>query len=168
METRTVTVLLAISSLGCATHADSVCEDIGNCTTESSDQIQACQKQAKQLAAEASSSGCSSQFERYFSCADDHYECKGNVPTFLGCESARDALDTCLAQARANNSCGALSMLLALCPGELPPASSAPPAPCSAAEVCSSRCYLSSVADVCRPEPLQLTQAGRCAQLCPL
>jgi hypothetical protein len=168
MKMRTVILLAAIACSACASHAESVCENIGNCTTQSSDQIQACQKQVKQLAKEAAASGCSSQYEGYFSCADERFACKGNVPTFLGCESARASLDSCLEGARASTSCGQLSAKLSLCPGDLPaPAPSMPPSPCGEAEVCSSRCYLDFVSEVCRPEPLQLSQAAKCAQQCP-
>jgi hypothetical protein len=41
------------------------------------------------------------------------------------------------------------------------------PAPCGTAEVCASRCYLDAVADVCRPQPVQLTNYTACAKACP-
>lgn len=154
---------------GCDTHADSVCQDIGYCRSQSDDQVQTCKSNAKQLAAEAGSSGCSAQYESYFACADDKYDCKGNVPTFTGCEMARTELDACLAEGRAQNACGELESSLAQCPGggTGTPDPSTPPAPCGAAEVCSARCYLDNVTDPCRPQPVQLTGAGHCAQQCP-
>ena len=153
----------------CDTHADSVCQDIGYCRSLSDDQVQTCKSDAKQLAAEARGSGCSAQYDSYFACADDKYDCKGNVPTFTGCEIARTALDECLANGRAHNACGELESRLAQCPGNVngTPDPSIPPAPCGAAEVCSARCYLDDVRDVCRPLPVQLTEAEQCAQRCP-
>jgi hypothetical protein len=168
MPMRTTMLLLAFASAACATHAESVCQDIGYCTTQSSDQVHSCELQVKQLALEASAAGCSSQYDAYFACADDRYDCKGNVPTFEGCESARAALDSCLAAGRANNACGELAARLAQCSGESSPDPSAPPGPCGAAEVCSSRCYLNSMPNVCLPQPTQLAQALQCVQSCPL
>jgi hypothetical protein len=168
MRMHIMALLLPLASAACGTTADSVCQDIGNCRSESDDQVKACQAEAKDLASEASASGCSSPYSAYFSCADDRYECNGNLPAFAGCESARAALDACLSQARAQNACGELANGLAQCPAGGPPDSATPPAPCGAAEVCTSRCYLDSVTDVCRPLPLQLTQAAQCAQQCPL
>jgi hypothetical protein len=139
---------------------------VGYCTTQSDAQVQACKDQAQQLGDESSASGCSSQYSAYYSCADNAYTCNGNVPTFPECDSDRAALDTCLEQGRAKNSCGALEKALATCPttGTPPPIL---PAPCRAAEVCASSCYLAAVPDVCRPQPLQLTEFTACAERCP-
>ncbi len=168
MEIRATVLLLALVSAACGTHAASVCQDISYCTTQTSDQEHACEVQVKQLATEAAASGCSSQYDAYFACADDRYECKGNVATFDGCEAAHRGLDSCLAQARGSNACGQLANQLAECSTEGPPDPSAPPAPCDVAGVCAARCYLDSVPNVCLPQPLQLSQAFQCAQLCPL
>jgi hypothetical protein len=172
MKLRMIILFLLLASAGCATHAESVCEHIANCTTQSLEQLHTCQVQVKQLAAEASASGCSSQYESYFACADDRYECRGNIPTFDGCERSRSALDSCLEGARANNSCGQLASKLARCPSPSStdpsaPPDPAPPAACGAAELCAARCYLDNVTDVCLPQPGQLAQAFRCGQLCP-
>ena len=166
---RWIAIVFGALAGACDSHADSVCHDIGYCRTLSDDQVQTCKTDAKQLATEARSSGCSAQYESYFACADDKYDCKGNVPTFSGCEAARTALDTCLAQARARNACGELESRLAQCPGNVTgtPDPSTPPAPCGAAEVCSARCYLDNVTDPCRPQPIQLAGAEQCAHRCP-
>jgi hypothetical protein len=153
-------LMLLVLATACATHADNVCEDLGLCRAQTDDQITACQTEAKALAVEARSSGCGGQFDGYFSCADDHYVCKGNVPSFAGCESLRGSLDTCLAAARDKNSCGRLTTQLAGCPGQGSPT-------CGATELCTSRCYLDNVANVCTPQPLELDRVAHCVQQCP-
>lgn len=166
MRPRIHSLFVLLISAGCSTHADSVCHQIGYCRTFTIDQVNTCKADVKTLAAEASSSGCSPQYDAYFACADDHYDCQGNVPTFNGCEGARAALDDCLANGRAMNACGELANALAAC-GEATPADpSLPPAPCGATEVCSSRCYLDNVTDVCFPQPIQLSRASQCSQQC--
>ena len=135
-----IAIVSGAVACACDTHADSVCQDIGYCRSLSDDQVQTCRTDAKQLATEAGGSGCSAQYDSYFACADDKYECNGNVPTFTGCEVARTALDTCLAQARAHNACGELEFRLAQCPGNVTgtPDPSTPPAPCGAGGVLST------------------------------
>jgi hypothetical protein len=174
MKLRILVPLFVLACAGCATNADSVCQDISYCTTQSSEQEHACEAQAKQLAREAAASGCSSQYNAYFACAADKYQCNGNVVSFPGCESARTALDSCLNAQRASNACGELASRLDQCPDAplIDPAPSDPsattPAPCGGAEVCSSRCYLDNVTNVCRPQPNELARAVQCAQQCPL
>jgi len=157
---------IVLAAAACSSHSDSVCNDIGYCRSLSDQQIGACQKEAKSLAREAKDSGCSLQFDAYFSCADDRYQCRGNTPVFPGCETARSALDDCLGQARSPNACGQLARLFAQCPGGTPEPSLLP-TPCGAAELCAVRCYLDAVPDVCRPKPTELVDASRCAQTCP-
>jgi hypothetical protein len=168
MPMRIHVLFITLIAAGCSTHAQSVCQDISYCRTLNTDQERACEMNAKQLAKEASSSGCSSQYDAYFACADDRYDCQGNVPTFTGCEMARADLDSCLAAGRADNACGALADSVNACGGGSPPDPSTPPAACTAADVCSARCYLDNVPDVCLPQPTQLTQAAQCSQQCPL
>jgi len=167
MRTR-ILLMLCLAGSACATSYDSVCYDIAYCTTLSNDEEQACEAQSGALKREAASSGCSGQFDAYFACAADHYQCNGNLASFPGCEGKFDALNACLAQGRANNACGELASRLAQCPGYIPPDPSVPLAPCGAAEVCSSRCYLGSVPDVCHPQPAEITDATRCSQTCPI
>lgn len=157
--------LFLLFAIACGTHAESVCEDVGLCRAQTDDQITACQNEAKSLELEARASDCGGPFDEYFSCADDHYLCTGNVPSFAGCELTRGLLDSCLSGARAQNSCGALAVRLAACPGK-PPANPTP-APCGATELCTSRCYLDDVADVCLPQPLELSEFAHCVQQCP-
>jgi hypothetical protein len=168
MKHRIIVLLLALVCVGCATHADSVCQSISYCTTQTADQEHACEMQVKRLAREAAPE-CSSKYEAYFACADDKYQCNGNVASFPGCQPARDALDSCMNAKRASNACGELASKLAQCPGAGTPSDpSVPPAPCGGAEVCSSRCYLDNVPDVCRPMPSEISRAIQCAQVCPL
>jgi hypothetical protein len=159
-------MFLALAS-ACATAPEKVCQDVGYCTTQSDAQVQACKDQAKQLGDESSASGCSSQYNAYFSCAEGAYTCTGNVPTFPGCDTDRAALDTCLEQGRAKNSCGTLETALTACPTTSTPPPPILPVPCSAAEVCASSCYLAAVSDVCRPQPMELTEYTACSQQCP-
>jgi len=160
---------LAIAALGlaaCSTHADNVCEDIGLCRSQSDDQIAACQAEAKTLTVEARASGCGTAVDLYFSCADAKYTCTRNVPSFPGCGGTHDSLDACLTAARDKNSCGVLAARLAACPSGSP-APSPVPAPCGASELCSSRCFLDDVADVCRPQAAELVRFAHCVQQCP-
>lgn len=159
-------LLAALIAAGCSTHAQSVCEKISFCRTLSTDQEHTCEANVKNLAQEASTSQCSPQYDAYFSCADDRYDCEGNVPSFPGCENARAALDDCLSAARANNACGNLSRALAACGEASPPAASEPLLPCGAAEICSADCYLQNVTDVCSPHPIELSGALQCAKQC--
>src|SRR5262249_9569340 len=166
MHPRIYLLLVPLISAGCSTHAQSVCQQIGYCRTYTTDQERTCEADVKALAAEASSSGCSPQYDTYFACADDHYDCQGNTPTFNGCDSARATLDDCLANGRALNACGELDNALAACGAGTPPDPFLPPAACGATEVCSARCYLDNVPDVCFPQPIQLSRATQCSQQC--
>jgi hypothetical protein len=160
---------LAIAALGlaaCSTHTDNVCEDVGLCRSQSDDQIAACQAEAKTLTIEARASGCGKVSDLYFSCADDHYVCTGNVPSFPGCDGLRAQLNSCLDAARAGNACGQLDSQLSACPSSSP-APDPVPAPCGATELCSSRCFLDDVADVCRAQPIELVNFAHCVQQCP-
>lgn len=160
--------LLAICVLAaaCGTHSDQVCEDIGLCRGQSDDQIAACQSEGKQLGIEARASSCGPDFDSYFACADASYACAGNVPSFSGCSSLRGSLDACLAAARDKNSCGQLDAKLAACPSATPSPDPVP-GPCGATELCSSRCFLDDVADVCRPQSIELVNFSHCVQQCP-
>jgi hypothetical protein len=146
-----------------ATPADSVCEDLSFCGGQTTDQLNACQKLAKSLRAEAATSKCSAQYDAYFSCAESAYDCQGNKALFPGCEAARAALDACLAQGRAGNACGQLEEKLAACPGRVAPVL---PAPCGAAEDCEARCYLDRVADACAPSRVELSAYASCTSQC--
>jgi hypothetical protein len=115
---------------------------------------------------EARSAGCGSQLDSYFVCADSAYVCNGNVPAFPGCGGLRTGLDLCLSSERAGTSCGVLDARLAACPSASPVPDPVP-APCGATELCSSRCFLDDVSDVCRPQPLELDDFAHCVQQCP-
>ena len=159
---------LALAAAACDSHAASVCQDIGYCTTQSDDQVSACKSEARQLSAEASRSSCDKAYADYFQCADDKYVCDGNTPGFPGCEAMRATLALCLVRGRANNACGELANRLAACPaadGGSPPDV---PQPCTDPGVCGARCYLDQVADVCAPTPRDLADYQRCAASCPL
>lgn len=156
---------LLLTTLACGTAADQVCEDVGLCRGQTDDQITACQQEAKALTVEARASGCGTQLEGYFGCADSRYACAGNVPSFPGCDALRAILDQCLASTRAGNSCGILDGKLAACPSGS--ATGFAPAPCSTIELCTSRCFLDSVSQVCRPQPVELVDFAHCVQQCP-
>jgi hypothetical protein len=160
---------LAIAALllaGCGTHANAVCEDIGLCRGQTDDQITACQTEAKSVLVESRAAGCGALADAFYSCADAHYACKGDTPSFTGCEGTRAAIDACLEKARANNSCGQLVARLVACPGAPPPGAPAPAA-CGLTELCASRCFLDNVADVCRPQSAELVRFAHCVQQCP-
>jgi hypothetical protein len=109
---------LLVGSLqaACNSHSDNVCENIANCAYGgSSDMIEGCQKQAKTLAAEAAASGCRPLYESYYQCADEHFACQGATAEFPGCDRNLNALQVCLADGRAQNTCGLLNTALAAC-----------------------------------------------------
>jgi hypothetical protein len=158
--------IAALSIAACDSHAANVCADIGYCTAQSDDQVEQCKAQAKDLAAEARAGNCAAQYDAYFDCANDHYQCNGDTPAFPGCDPARVALNACFDVARASNACGELAARLAKCAA----ANSSPAVPtaCAALGVCAAQCWLDSVADVCAPTPAELSAEARCAATCPL
>jgi hypothetical protein len=155
-------------------HTESVCQAIGFCITASSDDIAACDRETAVLHDAANASGCAALFDSFYACADERYDCEGNVPSFPGCEAARSLLRACLARDAAQNACGAIDAALAACAtagagapraGDATTATALPP-PCVGGSVCVARCYLDRVPDVCRPMPAQLSAALTCAQRC--
>jgi hypothetical protein len=155
---------------GCDSDAHRVCSDMTNCSHGGSDDYAtACRDQVDDLSHEATRSGCDTNYDAYFSCAEDHFECTGNRATFPGCEAPADALDRCLDAGRANNACGELETRLAACAGtSAGAANDGPPSlqPCTAHGVCLARCYLDSLADVCAPAPAELYAFSFCALSC--
>ena len=164
---------LGVGSLmlgGCESTAHRVCSDVTNCSHGGSDDyVTACRDEADDLAHEATRSGCSAAYDAYFSCADEHFECTGNKSTFPGCDAAAAVFDRCIDAGRASNACGELERRLAACPGESAGTRSADEPslePCTANGVCSSQCYLDSLADVCAPAPAELAAFADCAAHC--
>jgi hypothetical protein len=162
--------LLLPSIAGCPSHADNVCEDIGDCA-QGGDYvfIQGCQAQAQALATEASASGCGAEYDGYYACADASYDCTGITPTFAGCGGKLSALQSCLARGAAKNACGTLDAALAACGGGADAGagtSPTPGAPCGIGGVCEAQCYLDSVPDVCAPMPADLGSYTQCASQC--
>ena len=161
---------------GCDSHADNVCSDIGDCAQGGSYVfVEACQTQAQDLSNEANASGCGALYDDYYACADASYDCTGITPTFAGCDGKLAALESCLGKAEAKNACGMLDAALAACPGGADagaPAgvdagsSATPDPPCSIGGVCQAHCYLTSVANVCAPQPAELGAFSQCASQC--
>ena len=163
---------LCAALTGCDSKSDTVCQDIANCSHGGSDDwVTACQTQADDLADEAKTSGCKDAYDAYVTCAEDHFECTGNKSNFNGCDARKDALDTCLTSARAENACGELDAELTTCgtPSTQPsnsPADDATLEPCTTGGVCSARCYVDSIANVCAPTPTELSAFADCASHC--
>ncbi|MHB1844850.1 MAG: hypothetical protein ACYCWW_08470 [Deltaproteobacteria bacterium] len=166
--TRFSTLLWLIPlAAGCSSASDGVCQNLELCANQVG-QTAACQAAADDLGAEAADSGCGPEFDGYFGCANQAYQCQGNQPLFLGCEPKRAELDACLEAKRASNACGALATALAACPQEDAGSStSAVPSPCTASGVCAAHCYLSNVPNVCAPAPEALVLFEGCATACP-
>ena len=180
----------ALVAAACSSHADSLCEEIGDCSQGGdSDWIEACQSQAQDLAKEAATAGCGGAYDSYVRCADDAYVCRGNVAEFASqCANVRQRLDACLTAAHANDTCGALAARLARCssPPDTGDASAdggggdaaaaegdtragdggAPPDDCTAHGMCAARCYLDAVVDVCAPRPSELATVDDCSRRC--
>jgi hypothetical protein len=156
---------------GCESDADTVCTDIANCSHGGSDDyLTACRDENADLSHEATRSSCSAEYDAYFSCANKQFECRGNESVFPGCDAKLGALDACLAAGRADNACGELTAKLAACPSGAPAPNGSDGGasldPCTAAGVCSARCYLDSLADVCAPTAAELASFSDCTSHC--
>jgi hypothetical protein len=161
--------LLAALAAGCDSDADTVCGDIANCSHGGSDDWStACREQAVDLSHEATRSGCGPAYEAYFACADDHFACRGNQSSFPGCDAHQSALATCLEHGRSSNACGELDARLSACgaPAVPPSSDGGPLEPCTTGGVCSARCYLSALPDVCTPSAAELAAFADCASHC--
>ena len=165
---------LALAALaGCSSHAETVCEDIGDCSQGGDNVwITTCQTNAKLLATEAAGAGCGPDYDAYYACADAAYTCTGATATFPGCEDRLAALDACLAAATAGTSCVRLVTDEATCGSPGPDAGATSPdagvpAACTAARDCIAACYLGSVANVCAPGVTELEAAQACGATCP-
>ena len=161
-------LFLAVVLTGCDSDSDKACHDVGNCSHGGSDAwVTACSDQADALADEAAAVGCQPQFEAYFSCAEDRFECTGNRSSFPGCEAKLDAYSACLATKESGTACVALENELAACdPGSGD--DDQVPSPCTASGDCSARCYLDALADVCAPTAAELSAFADCASHCVL
>jgi hypothetical protein len=160
-------VLAVLLAAACNTKADDVCENVAACENGgSSEQVQACQDEAKTLEAEAEAGGCGAAYSDYYACADDAFTCTGATASFPGCEGRRAALDDCLAKSSAQNACGELARRTAGChaDGGLP---SVVPAACTATRACAARCYLQATSDPCAPRPDELETSATCTARCP-
>jgi hypothetical protein len=157
---------------GCDSNADDVCQDIADCSHGGSDDwVTACRTQVGELEEEARSSGCKAAFDAYFSCAEAHFDCRGNQSRFDACDGKKNALDACLGAGRDQNACGELDARLASCGAAPVPPSDAPTddttlEPCTTGGVCSARCYTSAVVDACDPTPSELSMFADCASHC--
>ncbi len=174
MKPRVSSLLFALVALtaaaGCNSHADNVCQDIGDCSQGGSTVwIAGCQTEAKALQDEATSVACGSEFDGYFSCAASNYSCHGATALFPGCADLLAALDACLAAATANTSCVRLEMAEVSCTAAPPDAGTGPGTPpaCTAARDCQAACYLKDVADVCAPRIDEIQSVTTCASTCP-
>jgi hypothetical protein len=151
---------------GCDSDSDKTCHDLGNCSHGGSDDwITECQTQTDTLAHEAEAIGCQPEYDAYFACTEDHFECDGNTSSFPGCEAKLDAYSACLASKESGTACVALETALAAC-GEASGASDTFPSPCTASGECSALCYLDSLADVCAPSGAELSAFADCASHC--
>jgi hypothetical protein len=157
-------VLLAAASCG-NSHADDVCENIGDCA-EGGDPtfIANCKAEAKALRAELVTYGCDTDFDEYTACADTTFACQGATPTF-SCSAGLMALDTCIQMNQASTACSALAAKQAAC--TTPPATSGPPVTCTLARDCEAQCVLSGASDVCALRPDELDAIRACTSACP-
>jgi len=169
--------------VACDSDSDKVCTDIGNCSHGGSDSwITSCRAQNDELNDEADAVGCGTEFDAYFSCAEDHFECHGNQSSFPACDAKANAYSACLAAKANGTACAELDKKLAACDdasssegGAGASASSSDSdsstgipdvTACSASGNCSSKCYLDHVPDVCAPRPIDLGDFADCADHC--
>ncbi len=151
----------------CGSHADNVCQDIGDCSQGGSATfIQSCQSEAKALRSELATYACDSYLDEYYACADATFQCQGATPTFA-CTAGLDELTTCI---NANTdlgttACAALAKRQSAC--TTPPARSGPPLACTLARDCEAQCTLANTADVCAPRVDELDAIRSCMAACP-
>jgi hypothetical protein len=166
---RSVTILailfVALAGSGCASHEDSVCEDIGNCANGGDTTfIQSCKKEAKALRAELATYGCEPQFDEYYACADSTFRCEGATPRF-SCSAGLNELNGCIHVYGRVTACATLAREQMACTTPSTP-TGVPPA-CTLARDCESRCVLDNAADVCAPDLTELDAVRACAAACP-
>lgn len=173
---RKLVFMAALGAGACNSHADNVCEDIGNCSQGGlSSWIDGCKTEAQALNDEADDAGCGPAFDNYYSCADSNYQCQGATALFPGCDDLLTALDVCLETATAATSCARLLQAEKACSPPGPDGGSAPdagvpaqpPPACTALRDCEAGCFL-GVKDVCAPQVNELQSFATCAAQCPL
>jgi hypothetical protein len=164
----------AIGGSGCDSDSDKVCANTGACSHGgSSDWIESCRHEADILGRQANDTGCRGQYDSYYACTADHFECHGATTSFPGCDEKNAALSQCLANAGENSACGQLAARNAACAvaadgGEAQDAGTAPPTGCDLNRECQARCFLDHVADSCAPDVDELAAYTDCAFSCPL
>jgi hypothetical protein len=170
----TSAILLGLAVIGCNSNQDDVCENVGACTQGgSSDWITSCDDEAKSLRDEASSAGCSSLFDDYYSCAVSSFTCKGITASFPGCDAQRAALENCLSAGEAKTACKELTTKTTACAavsadGGAPDTGTLGLAPaCTVSRDCQARCYLDHVNNPCAPALDELSNVTTCASSCP-
>lgn len=150
---------------GCDSDSDRACQDVGNCSHGGSDDwITGCQEQNDALSDEAEAIGCQAEFDAYFACAEDHFECTGNQSTFPGCEAQLTSFSSCLDSKTDGTACSALDAELSEC--QPTRRADAAPTPCTPSADCSARCYTGELRDVCAPTAEELARFAECATRC--
>jgi hypothetical protein len=163
-----VLLLCAALASGCDSHADTVCENVGDCEQGGdSEWIAACQDEAQKLSAEADALGCNKAFDAYYDCADAHYRCHGATATFPNCAEQRSALESCLSDSKGKNACDQLLERKAACETATSKDDALPPEACTLTRDCTARCYLDQVGDACTPSATELERAEACSTSCP-
>ena len=158
-------VVLAALACGCASHEDSVCDDIGDCAFGGDTTwVQNCKAEAKTLRAEVASYGCDGLFDEYYACADNTFQCQGATPTF-SCSAGLTALDGCIHDNERSTACTALAQQQATC--TTPATPSGPPPACTLARDCEAQCLLTNAANVCAPGLDELDTVRACTSACP-
>jgi hypothetical protein len=158
-------LLVAFAAASCASHEDSVCEDIGDCANGGDTAfIQSCKTEAKALRAELATYGCQPQFDEYYACADSTYQCQGATPRF-SCSAGLNELNNCIHVYGRATACATLARQQAACTAA-PAVTGVPPA-CTLARDCEARCVLDNAADVCAPGLTELDAIRACTAACP-
>jgi len=162
----TGSLLIALGA--CASSADDVCQNVGDCSYAGSYiWIQSCQTAALALREQAHKGGCSPSYDAYFACANHNYRCTGDTASFPGCDRELNALETCLNQASDGNACAQYQQVQAACRSATAAAGSIIPTSCTLALQCQAQCLLTNVSNLCSPDLSQIAAAMVCAQSCP-
>lgn len=161
-------ILASLLLSACVSDEDNYCQNIADCTYGgSADWVTACQQNVSGALTEAAQINCTTQFDAYYACTSNNFQCNGNTSSFPGCDSAFAVLNACIAMAESQPDSGATwCARLALATAQCTDAS-APNEGCSAARDCEAQCFLTNVQNPCAPDINGLDAYTQCAASCP-
>ena len=113
----------------------SVCEKVCACQKCTQVQQDQCVTDADSAQKDLTAAGCSTEYDDYLSCADQHLACKGTTPDASSCISQALAIFSCAAKSTVQSSCSKASAHVATC---LKVTGSSSPSLCLGPSVCQA------------------------------